>query len=140
MRLVNLQEPAYACTAVALQGLTPAPAFDKTGAFEGWDFEKWKRSVVAACGSYDAAYRDARFDNDYSNKSLKKMAIVIAFTVDTSPSSLEMLEKLGFTRASPFIEKLKHPENMLSLWWMRCQDFIEAAGYEPEHVNNGKDA
>lgn len=135
MEVENLQNAAYACTAVAFKHFLE----DDDG---GYCYYKnpttFKRAMIDAIVEYDSNYLDRRYNDDGCNKCMKKMAIAIAFTTNKQPKTNEFLTELGFTQ-TPFFEKDKHPENELTMWWISSRQLLEKLEYKPATDNIGKD-
>lgn len=135
MRLQNLQDAALACSTVALS------QFGEDGT-DGYNYrthksiDSFKSSLLSEMEYYDSCYRNSSFTNDAVNKSLKKMAFVVAFTTHDQEYTNKFLEELGFI-GSPFVKKLKHADRDAKVWYIPAAQLIEAVGYKPTNKNNG---
>ena len=97
----------------------------------------FKEDLLRAMKSYDSCYRDEPIKSLYTNRCLAKMALVVGFVTNCQPKAVEYLTELGFT-LTPFVEKLKHRNNKLSMFSIPARTLIQNVGYKPDHENIGK--
>lgn len=87
------------------------------------DIESLKAHLRYCVEEHDEEYKE--YGDDWSNKSVHRVALITAYTVHTQPSAEGFLRELGFTQVGP-IKKLKHPSTELSMWHMTATDFLAA--------------
>lgn len=72
---------------------------------------------------HDKRYKDTREDC-WTNKSVHRTAMIVAYTSDYQVVSESYLRELGFDSFGP-VEKLKHPDSKLTLWFIQSPKFLE---------------
>jgi len=119
------------CSIVELRGFGERSPSATEGAFIGFqdnhpkDLKEFKTKLRELVENWDEYYNKRYKKDAWDNKSMHRLAFIVAYTSSLQPVANENLAALGF-ETSGLTPKLKHPDSDLAIWWITPDKFLEA--------------
>lgn len=128
MKATIIAEHPSVCTVLEIRTFGELSPSINDGKYTGYawdhaeDIEEFKEHLRYCVTQHNKKYSALSEDN-WANKSVHRVAIIVAYTASCQPKAAEYLTELGFNTSGP-LKKAKHAHTDLIMWWTTPSEFL----------------